>query len=332
MYLPVANCRRSEEGNTGPPHLEAPPPKPKMRIFCVTINNPTEVHTKCIERFAHECHYICWCLEIGKEGTPHFQMYVETIAESRYTTVGKALGKAHAKGSDAPDTDDARDYCMHQGKHKDKGGLLSGPWEIGKYTRYVSRQGDRMNLIMEDIKNKASDRELMIKHPENWMRYEKSIKRMRALYHQREIQERSSMTRGLILLGTTGVGKTTVCYNLCKDMGWTKPWCYPGRGWFDGYQQNELALFNEYTNDLGAEKMLELIDQFPMDVPIKNDFVNWNPIVVVITCNHPFWTRWPSDQMEALMRRCAILEITKTKARFIEVDEVKAKLGIKIDF
>lgn len=87
--------------------------------------------------------------------------------------------------------------------------------------------------------------------------------------------------------GPTGAGKTRCCYELGLALqDGESPFSVPDHElrWFDGYHGQKVALID----DLRAKKLsfgflLRLLDRYPMPVPIKGGFVQWNPDVICIT-------------------------------------------------
>ncbi len=56
--------------------------------------------------------------------------------------------------------------------------------------------------------------------------------------------------------------------------------------WFDGYEGQKDVIIDDMVPDCMAVGLfLRLFDRYPMSVPIKGAFVNWNPRRVFITSN-----------------------------------------------
>lgn len=85
----------------------------------------------------------------------------------------------------------------------------------------------------------------------------------------------------IVYWGSTGLGKTRAVQDNATDL-----WCYPGSGWFDGYADHKQALFDDFSgSEFKISYLLKLLDRYPMQVPIKGDFVNWAPFEIYITSN-----------------------------------------------
>lgn len=108
-----------------------------------------------------------------------------------------------------------------------------------------------------------------------------------------------------VLVGPTGVGKTRFVWDQASIFD-LRVWVYPGKGWFDGYTGQELALFEEFRGDLDIGLFLQCLDRYPLRVPVKGGFTNWNPRYIYVTSNVR-WDHWYKDldvaSLAALSRR-----------------------------
>lgn len=59
--------------------------------------------------------------------------------------------------------------------------------------------------------------------------------------------------------------------------------------WFDGYRGQRRVVFDDFRKDWCTfHYLLQLLDRYPIDVPVKGGFVPWRPGEIVITCpQHP---------------------------------------------
>lgn len=56
-------------------------------------------------------------------------------------------------------------------------------------------------------------------------------------------------------------------------------------GWFDGYEGQEAVIFDEFTGLFPRQLMLQLLDRYPLQLPIKGGFVAIKATKVVFTSN-----------------------------------------------
>jgi len=86
-----------------------------------------------------------------------------------------------------------------------------------------------------------------------------------------------------ILWGPTGTGKTRSVYDFHDHDSVYK---HDGGDWFDGYQGQEVVLFDDFSgSDFKLTYLLKLCDRYPMRVPVKGDFVHFRPKVIYFTSN-----------------------------------------------
>lgn len=84
-----------------------------------------------------------------------------------------------------------------------------------------------------------------------------------------------------VYIGKTGTGKTRKAHSLIPRV-WTKP---PGP-WYDGYSGQENVLIDDFDGrDIPFRFLLQLLDRYPLLVPVKGSFANWKPRRIVITSN-----------------------------------------------
>ena len=87
----------------------------RSRTWCFTLNNPTPEEKKYIkENDLKEFSYIIVGEEVGEQGTPHLQGYIEFENQRTFKAVKKLLPRCHiekAKGTGKQN----RDYCSKEG-------------------------------------------------------------------------------------------------------------------------------------------------------------------------------------------------------------------------
>jgi len=109
----VVNTLNTEEGNT------KPPPK-TMRKLCFTINNYTNTEYKDLLSVIDKRFYKAIIgKEVGENGTPHLQGYIEFHSPKTWSTIKKLLPRAHierAKGTRAQNVA----YCSKGGDYVSK--------------------------------------------------------------------------------------------------------------------------------------------------------------------------------------------------------------------
>lgn len=89
------------------------------------------------------------------------------------------------------------------------------------------------------------------------------------------------------LAGPTNCGKTRLATESDPDF-----WISSNLPWFDGYTGQSTAILDDYrSGDLPFNRLLRVMDRYPLMCPIKGGFTWWNPKTLYITC-----PRLPEDE------------------------------------
>jgi len=240
----------------------------KMRNICFTINNPIEM----IEPSEWEgCTYCVYQMELGDNGTPHFQGYAEFSGARTLAWYKKIpdLERAHIeqrKGSGAQ----AANYCMKTE------GRVDGPYEYGE----MKEQGKRTDL--EAIRRKLDDgvsmKRIADDHFGSWCRYNKAFE----TYKMMKVQPRQWAMELVFFIGPSGTGKTRSAVVLGGEDVYYKP-----RGkWWDGYTGEHTVIFDEfYGHTYPFSELLQLCDRYPLLVECKGGTRQFVSRRIIFTSN-----------------------------------------------
>jgi len=121
--------------------------------------------------------------------------------------------------------------------------------------------------------------------------------------------------RVALFWGETGTGKTRTVFEACDvcDLFMVPDTRIP---WFTGYDQQKVALMDEMgiANVMNINLLKRVLDRYGMWVPTKGGQSAWNPDVIIMTSNTPYWSWFdhgsPPD-IEALKRRMTLFEFPK---------------------
>lgn len=230
--------------------------------------------------------------EVGAQGTPHLQGYLEVTKKVSLSTLKSwpGLERAHIEKANGS-ADQNLAYCS---KEDPDPVLLGSPF----------RQGARTDL--EEMKSLVdqgvSELDLWEQDFRTMVRYHRAISHYRSL----RALPRHWATEVIVLIGPSGCGKTRFAYDLAKSRH-LNLWSYSGGGWFDGYQGHEVALFDDFygsESGIAWDVLLKLLDRYPYQVPIKGAFREWCPRIVIITSNADVNEWYPRViNQDALWRR-----------------------------
>lgn len=269
--------------------------------YCFTINNWTEEDKSTLQTLynAENHRYLCFGFEIGDQGTKHIQGYICFNQRRTFRWVKNHLPSgAHieqAKGSPHQN----REYCR---KEEDE--------EHGEFCEYgqpPAGQGARTDIdeFLAGIREGKSLLELADTHGSYILRYHRGAAALRCMYSK----PRDWKSEVFVYWGKTGTGKTKKAFiEMCDK----KAFIYPGGGWFDGYDGQKDAIFDDFTGgEFKLTYLLRLLDWTEMKVPIKGDFVQWVPRRIFITSNLSpmnWYANAHPEHQEALQRRLEHVE------------------------
>lgn len=261
--------------------------------YCFTLNNYTEDDVQQLRALANQdhCKYLVFGYETGEQGTDHLQGYVSFTTRFTFKKAKTSInGRAHletARGSPKAN----RDYCIKDGQFEEFGELPAG-------------QGSRTDLeeLASRIRSGESLPSIAIDHSASFIRYGRGIRYIANLFST----PRTGSVTVLAYIGQSGSGKTARVFSVEPDL-----YRYNGGGWFDGYTGQEAALFDDFGgHEFKLTFLLQLLDQYPMMVPIKGDFVHWNPRRIYLTSNidtHHWYPGVSEQHQRALQRRIHIV-------------------------
>lgn len=226
----------------------------------------------------------------------HWQSYIRFLRPKSMKQVKSLVDdqKVHceiAKGSPVQN----RDYCLKEGKcFREEGTMPS--------------QGKRNDLIAfrEHYRNSGSERQAIESDDMLPMiaRYPRLANTLSLLYSV----QRSRPTELHIYWGPTGTGKSWTAFEEAKKIG--APYFKPVEDrWWDGYEQNPAVIIEDFRGEIPLAMLLRLADRYPMRVPIKGGYKEFNSQRIYITSNLDIDDWFNSSQkgydvsMAALRRR-----------------------------
>lgn len=265
------------------------PRTPSARKFQLTINNPLEhgmSHEAIKEQLAtlSSVTYYCLCDEIGEQGTPHTHIYIASKNPVMFTTLKKRFPSAHieaARGSHQENLD----YIQKQGKwaddEKSETSLPDTFEEWGELPPDRQQRADNDAVILEMIKDGKTNIEIIDAFPSVMYKLEK-LERMRQEYLKEENRNEFRILHVTYIWGKSGVGKTRSVMekygyeNVYRVTNYNHP--------FDGYNGEEVILFDEFRSSLPLADMLKYLDGYPVYLPARySDKIALFTIVYIIS-------------------------------------------------
>jgi len=264
------------------------------KSWIYTLNNYTEQEVEQFKAFTcskHRC-----CKETSQEGTPHLQGAITFKRAYRMVQLKKLCPRAHWETAKAIDSEN---YCT-------KGEIIID------FTQ--SKQGTRTDLtkVSEMVISGLSQREIALEHPTVFMKYHNGISALSTAISPYYTTWQPVSVYALI--GKPRTGKTRYVWDNYPDV-YNVMSGQKDKIWFDGYTGQEVILFDDFTGQVSYEMMLQILEGYPMTLPIKGSTVRKNWRKVYLTSNvHPREWYPQIKNTKALLKRFIEIKIfTKIK-------------------
>lgn len=284
-----------------------------IRNWCFTMYRdapPPNLST--VKSFRYMVYQKEICPDTGLE---HWQGYVELTRGVRMDDIKKLLADTAAHVEPRKGTQEqAREYCM-----KTDSAVAGTMVEHGVFEKEPGKRNDLVDYAKE-VQSGKRDWELALSHPSTFMRFSKHTRELRAAVKP-QLREPPKVH---IRYGPTGTGKTRYIYDNhpIEDIFHMEA----GYKWFDAYEGQSIVLFDEYMCNFTMSMLLQLLDRYPMRVPVKGSFVNWNPTTIYITSNFAPEQWYPNcspASHAALKRRItSVTQIGLTTVEDVDPDEI----------
>lgn len=170
-----------------------------------------------------------------------------------------------------------------------------------------------------------SEKDIAEEYFSQWVVHRRSFAAYRNLIREKRIR---TNLRVLLLIGDTGVGKTRYVHERAGSDLWSS--VSRNLEWFDGYSGEGHVLFDDFRGGPEFDFLLRLLDVYPISVPVKGSFVEWEPSTIWITSNWEIDRWYPSVDLSPLQRRISrIVRITRGLG---EVDWSELKTWLDAQF
>jgi len=253
----------------------------KARSICFTLNNYSDADIAFLRQYAQEqARYLVFGYEIGEKGTPHLQGYLAWENPRSIDTFLKlCIKKPHVERTRGS-AKQASDYCKKDGKFEEFGELPA--------------QGERTDWkeAIDMLKSGANVMTIIESHP-HMAPAQRALREIKAML----LKPLHRDVNVIVLIGDAGTGKTRYAYDTHSDL-YSKP-----RGeWWDGYTGQKTILLDDYYGYIPYSLLLNVLDRYPLQVPVKGGFIYAQWDTVIITSNkHP--SSWYSQGLTPALNR-----------------------------
>lgn len=255
----------------------------RSRCWCFTLNNPDAEAEATIQGIV--CRYLVYGREVGEEGTPHLQGYIEYGRAVRLGGCRRDIPRAHFEVRRGT-AEEAADYCKKDGDFFESGDLGGRP----------GRRTD-LELVKTRIDAGASEVEISEELFATWVVHHKAFERYRRL----KLPKRDWVMNVEVVHGPTGTGKSRYaigehpgCFVWGKDEGW------------NGYTGQEVVVLDDFNgvDDMDLRSLLKLLDRYPLKLRVLYGTVEFCSRTIIITSHHsPEAWAYPPERLPEILRR-----------------------------
>lgn len=284
----------------------------QKRCWIITVNNP-DAWMDVSEWDG--LRYAVWQLEMGENGTPHYQMYLNFKRSVRLGTIKKLEGleRCHAEARRGTKVE-AVAYCSKEDSR------LEGPYwfpsEMQVRAMSNVEEGGRSDLkyLCELVKADWTDKMIAEEEPKFILKFQKNINDLRLAYS--EPGRTGAVIDSVVYVGPSGTGKSYRLRRECPP-GDEWFWVSPGK-WFDGYQGQVGLVFDEFRDNWQTYSyMLKLLDLYPFKVERKGGMIEMKATRFRFSSNeHPkaWWdgragkVAWADDPLRRRLKRIVLMD------------------------
>lgn len=266
--------------------------------WCFTLNNPTIPKETLLEQLKGFCDYIVIGDEVGINGTPHFQGYMDITKKRRLNSVLLLFApfKPHLEPKSPHSTPfQAAEYCKKDAKYVESG--------ISPKAGQKKNPSKSLNLMCEALKTGSNLEEAMAIDPATYVRNYRGLQE----YQSRLIKVPNMRPMECYFFyGPTGVGKSHYVFDKWPDL-YRKAIgkCL----WMDGLEPyHKVIFFDEFVGQYPRADLLMITDKYPCRVEVKGGYRQLCSELMVFASNkHPstFYDAWKGNEehLRALARR-----------------------------
>lgn len=259
----------------------------KTNRFCFTLNNYEEIHYALFSTdLSNRLKYWICGKEVGDNGTPHLQGYVEfpnndklrcTAAKTRLCALGlpDSIHIEPAKGTGLQNIT----YCSKDGTFVEGGTRPKG-------------QGKRTDLdnVCDLVNEGKTLMEIANEYPSQIVKHSGGIQKLINLKNPR----RFFKTEVVWLYGPTGTGKSRYAWTAAPEAYMKSS----SHKWWDGYIGQDVVIVDDFrpSSALPFSFILNLFDRYPLSVEIKGCMVEFISKKIFVTS--PFSPSQICDNLE----------------------------------
>lgn len=281
--------------------------------WCFTLNNYSPDEKQYINDLVdinERVVYLCYGEEVGDNGTPHLQGYIEFRRTVKFGGVRAILPRCHIEARRGTQ-EQAIIYCQKDGKF----------FEFGT-KKNVTGKKDYVNALNFAKEDKIDDID-----PQMQIQYYTTLKKIASDNRVIPISLNWEEPPNEWHWGPTGTGKSKYCRQTYPDA-----YIKMCNKWWDGYKGEPNVLMEDIgtTHEYLGDHIKIWADRYGFRAEVKYDTGPLRPQKLIITSNYHINQLWNDPNIvEPLMRRFKIIEYVKPVAKVKYQQIIDHALGAK---
>lgn len=248
----------------------------KAKNWCFTLNNPV-LDESDILYILSDAAYIVFQLEIGDNGTPHYQGYCSFTKRMTLPQVRSLLGTAHweiARGTPSEN----KTYCT-------KSDTRVGDFcESGIFPEGSGHRTD-LDRLHSALKDGLTQKEYASQYFSQFI----SRPNLVETWNLAQISPRdpSEAVTCILLIGPPGTGKSRAAHYYAKQFYGPNGFYGHTLGkWWDGYRGEQCVILDDFRgSSMSFTSFKHLVDRYPLRVEVKGASCNMAATHFYITTN-----------------------------------------------
>lgn len=276
----------------------------QYRKYIITLNNPRKHgvnHPKEMIELAKKLKgmiYACVSEEVGKNGTPHYHLFVIYKNPKSWNTLKNLFPHCDIEGAHGTNTE-CRDYVFKQGKwegsDKEDTRVEGMQFDEGEIPPDRTSFDPKAEKLLELIKEGLSDYEIINGYPE-YLFDLTHIQRVRLVHKMAQYENTWRNVEVYYIYGKPGLGKTRMIMdgfgykNVFRVTESLHPW--------DTYQGEDVVIFEEFASSFRIQDMNNYLDSYPLKLPARYSDKTACYTKVFIISNMPLKKQYPNIQSD----------------------------------
>jgi hypothetical protein len=232
-----------------------------------------EIYNKLTEKYNN----ILFAIHDKDTSNIHCHIIIQNETQIRFNTLKNILPYGDIEKQRGSNKE-CYEYCLHIDKKSletekdqyDETCIKTNIEDLETWKKLDNKLGARNDLtqIVEDIKNGANKYDILDNYPSQYVRYSDAFLKVQQELLEKENVNKFRELKITYIYGSTGVGKTRYVMEKYGYENVYRATNYDS-GAFDGYNGQDVILFDEFRSSIPIASMLTYLDGYPICLPCR---------------------------------------------------------------